>query len=163
MTLHATAVALALDRDGPLIGVLITGVSGLGKSSLAIALIEQCPWRRTALVADDVVEVTAVGNSWVARATGPMTGQIEVRGFGPVPVRAVKAARLHFALAVQAERPPRLYTRQDMTAGQEVGQKAAMPPMANLLRVPFWAENAAIYHARVRIIARAILAGQIPS
>ncbi|MEL6111512.1 MAG: hypothetical protein AAFR20_01795 [Pseudomonadota bacterium] len=159
MTLHATAVALALDRDGPLIGVLITGVSGLGKSSLAIALIEQCPWRRTALVADDVVEVTAVGNRWVARATGPMTGQIEVRGFGPVPVRAVKAARLHFALAVQAERPPRLYTRQDMTPGQE----AAMPPMANLLRVPFWAENAAIYHARVRIIARAILAGQIPS
>jgi len=153
VTLHATAVGLALDRDGPLVGVLITGASGLGKSVLTLNLIEQCPWRRTSLVGDDVVEIFAQSQAPWARGFGPMAGQIEVRGFGPVPVRTKPAIALGFVLALQIERPPRLYTPQ---------MKGLAPTPWSLPQVPFWCEDAASHPARVRVIARTILAGQIP-
>ncbi|WOI53175.1 hypothetical protein [Parvularcula sp. LCG005] len=51
----ATVVALAVDADGPLVGIALTGPSGSGKTSAAFALVEMCPWRRSRVLADDGV------------------------------------------------------------------------------------------------------------
>lgn len=105
---HGAAVAVAVDADGPLAGALLLGPSGYGKSRLALALIETCPWRRTALIADDAVLISAQAGGVVARAPETIAGLIEIRGFGPAAVRRVAAARLlaGFDLAAPASRFP---------------------------------------------------------
>ncbi len=106
--LHATAVAVAVDADGPLAGALILGPSGSGKSSLALSLIENCPFHRTALIADDVVIIDGTGEGSFARAPDRIQGMIEIRGFGPTGVRTVSACRLVIAvdLGAETERTP---------------------------------------------------------
>ncbi len=81
-TLHATAVAV----DGR--GLLITGASGTGKSSLALALIGL----GAALVSDDQTLLERAGDKVVLDCPRPdLCGVIEVRGMGllraPVSVR----------------------------------------------------------------------------
>jgi len=109
ITLHAVALGLAVDADGPLAGVLFLGPSGAGKSSLALGAIDACPWRRTALVADDVVTL-ALGPAGAVTARGPaaLAGLIEARGFGPAPVRAARECTLvaAFDLGRASERVP---------------------------------------------------------
>ena len=70
--LHATAVAL----EGK--GVLITGQSGTGKSSLALQLMAL----GCTLVADDQTDVTRQGDRLWASAPASITGIIEARGVG---------------------------------------------------------------------------------
>lgn len=91
---HAAAVAVAIDPDGPLLGVLILGSSGRGKSALALDLVEACQFRRTALVADDATLVEARPEGLFASALGRAPGLIEVRGFGPARLRAAAGVRL---------------------------------------------------------------------
>lgn len=106
--LHATAAAIAVDADGPLAGLLILGPSGAGKSSLALSLIETCPFQRTALVADDAVIIETAGENLAVRGPDSIAGLIEIRGFGPSKTRAVPACKLILAvdLGAEAERMP---------------------------------------------------------
>jgi len=107
-SLHATAVAAAVDADGPLAGVLMIGPSGAGKSSLALSLLETCPFGRTALVADDFVRLTGESGRLIARSPDRIAGLIEIRGFGPVCVRHVAACAVVLAIDLGAacERSP---------------------------------------------------------
>ena len=84
MTIHAVAVALA-GRC-----VLLIGPSGVGKSDLALRMIDR-GWR---LVADDRVVVTVHGGLAWASAPSAIAGFIEVRGVGIVTEAAVAEAAI---------------------------------------------------------------------
>ncbi len=73
-TLHATGVAIGGQA------VLLEGVSGAGKSDLALRLID----RGAVLISDDQTLLMRQGQQLVARAPGTIRGQIEVRGLGIV-------------------------------------------------------------------------------
>ena len=73
-TIHASAVAIGGRA------VLIGGLSGRGKSDLALRLID----RGAALVSDDYVFVRRQGDRLVASAPPTIAGKIEVRGVGLV-------------------------------------------------------------------------------
>ncbi len=73
-TLHATGVAIGGQA------VLLEGVSGTGKSDLALRLID----RGAVLISDDQTLLIRQGQQLVARAPGTIRGQIEVRGLGIV-------------------------------------------------------------------------------
>jgi serine kinase of HPr protein (carbohydrate metabolism regulator) len=80
-------------------GLLIRGPSGSGKSVLALALLDQWDARGfpAFLVADDQVELAAVGSDLNMRAPDAIAGLIELRGRGiisrpyrsPVPLNLV--------------------------------------------------------------------------
>lgn len=149
MTLiHATAAAVAVDPDGPLAGVLLLGPSGAGKSSLALAAIEGCPFRRTALIADDQV---LIGPDGEASAPGALRGLIEVRGYGPTRVRSTATAHLvaTFDLGAAAERVPVPFRR-------EVAPNLVLPVFPFL-----WTGADATAAHRLRVIVRQVLCGQI--
>jgi serine kinase of HPr protein (carbohydrate metabolism regulator) len=73
-SLHATAVAI----DGR--AVLLEGLSGAGKSDLALRLID----RGATLISDDNTLLVRSGEALLARNPGAMAGRIEVRGLGIV-------------------------------------------------------------------------------
>lgn len=75
-------------------GVLITGMSGAGKSDLALRLIGQ-GWR---LVADDYAHVFASGGVLYATAPRAIVGRMEARGVGVVTACTVAQARLSLAV-----------------------------------------------------------------
>ena len=70
--LHASTVAI----DGQ--AVLIIGVSGSGKSDLALRLID----RGAKLVSDDYTLLTRVGAVLMASSPATIKGKLEVRGIG---------------------------------------------------------------------------------
>jgi HPr kinase/phosphorylase len=146
--IHGAAVAVAFDWDGPLAGALIVGRSGSGKSALAVSLIEACPWRRTALVADDVVLASRRGEAIFASAPERLAGLIEIRGFGPARVRAVFEARLvaAFDLSLPPERLPE-------PRSMAVGEGARLPLW------PFHADGDS--PSRLRAIVRSVLGRQL--
>ena len=97
VTLHASCVAI----EGR--AVLLTGVSGSGKSDLALRLID----RGATLVGDDGIVVEARDGRLHARAGPNIAGQIEVRGLGILTAPAIADAPL--ALAIALDRPvPRM-------------------------------------------------------
>lgn len=63
-------------------GIMITGKSGIGKSELALDLIN----RGHMLVADDRVEVSRVHNDIICRAPKLLRNMLEIRGLGVVDV-----------------------------------------------------------------------------
>ncbi len=77
-------------------GILLMGSSGIGKSDLALRLID----RGARLVADDRCIVTADAGRVMCRPPANLAGKLEVRGVGIVtlpfvaPVRAVVVVRL---------------------------------------------------------------------
>jgi HPr kinase/phosphorylase len=145
--LHATAIALAVDADGPLAGVLLLGPSGAGKSSVALIAIETCPFHRTALVADDQVQI---GPGGVASAPAALRGLIEVRGHGPARIRFVDKAVLIAAadLGAASERAPSPQARE-------------VAPSVRLPLYPFlWKSAEATAAHRLRVIVRQVLCGQ---
>jgi HPr kinase/phosphorylase len=145
-TIHGTAVALAVDADGPLVGILLLGESASGKSSLALAAIDSCPYARTALVADDMVVVK--GDA--ASAPAPIRGLIEIRGFGPASVRTIAGARLRLALDLSA--PP------ERTPEARQFRLRTGPPLP--LYGFLWKGAEATAAPRLRAVARAVLGGQ---
>jgi serine kinase of HPr protein (carbohydrate metabolism regulator) len=74
-TVHASCVAI----DGH--AVLIEGLSGAGKSDLALRLID----RGATLVADDYTMLRREGDRLIATAPATIAGMIEVRGLGILP------------------------------------------------------------------------------
>lgn len=144
--IHGTALALAVDPDGPLVGVLLRGPAGAGKTSTALHLIETCPYRRTALVADDHVTITHEPDGLIARAPAALAGLAEVRGTGPIPVRHAASVRL--ALSIVLDRAER------------------MVPVSKFRPVPGVPAGLAEFHLHgasgLRTLVAAFLAGQTP-
>ena len=75
-TLHASCVSIGGRA------VLIEGLSGSGKSDLALRLID----RGAALVSDDYTIVRRIDGKLIASAPPNIGGLIEVRGVGLVPM-----------------------------------------------------------------------------
>jgi hypothetical protein len=102
--LHATVVA----HDGA--AVLLLGGSGLGKSDLALRLIDR-GWE---LVADDRVDLARAGDRLVASAPPALFGRIEMRGVGILrrPARAEAVLWLGVHLGQAAERLPAARTSE---------------------------------------------------
>jgi len=100
-TLHAS-VALVGGR-----GVLIRGASGIGKSSLLLAILDRDP--EAALVADDRVFVSDEGTRVVAVVPDAIAGQMEIRGVGIVRRPHVSPAPVDLVVdIVPAAEAPRL-------------------------------------------------------
>lgn len=72
LCLHASCVAL----DGR--GVLLIGPSGIGKSDIALQLVD----RGAALVSDDQTEIWAEGEALFAAPPAPLRGLLEIRPVG---------------------------------------------------------------------------------
>ncbi|WP_352769611.1 HPr kinase/phosphorylase [Mesorhizobium sp. M0768] len=81
--IHGTAILMG-DR-----GILITGPSGLGKTTLALALIDHCSQRElfSRLIGDDQLYAADCDGRLVCRAPVSIAGLVEVPGFGPKPIR----------------------------------------------------------------------------
>lgn len=96
------------------LGVLILGDSGIGKSECALDLVD----RGHRLVADDVVDVTRLGDALSGSSPAPTRCHIEVRGLGLINIEhvyGVSSMRPHMSveLVVQLERwePGKEYDR----------------------------------------------------
>jgi hypothetical protein len=108
--LHGTSVAVGIDHDGPLCGVLITGPSGAGKSRLALELIETCPFVRTRLISDDLTEGMVMDGRVRLGPFGDHEGLVERRGIGltRTPYRAAIWLRAAVRLGPAPERLPQV-------------------------------------------------------
>jgi serine kinase of HPr protein (carbohydrate metabolism regulator) len=120
--LHGTAVLLA-DR-----GVLITGRSGTGKTTLALALIEaaRARGRFARLVADDQLFASIAGGRLRVDTPPAIRGLVEVHGLGPAPTLSEDSALIDLVVRLDdSDTAPRF---------QEVGQTevagVALPTMS---------------------------------
>ncbi len=116
-TIHASCVAI----DGR--AVLLAGRSGVGKSDLALRLID----RGATLVSDDYTQLVRRGDTLRAAPPGTIAGRIEVRGVGIVEMRHV--ADVAVALLIELDAPlarmPEFATRR--LAGIDVPVAALAP------------------------------------
>lgn len=83
-TVHATSVAI----EGR--AVLLCGASGMGKSDLALRLID----RGAILISDDYTIVQCSEGKLDASAPATIAGKMEVRGLGVIDVPSIDHARL---------------------------------------------------------------------
>lgn len=97
MTIHATAIVL-----GPL-GFLITGRSGSGKSSLALAAIEACRAQGgfAAMVADDRCLLEIANNRAIATCPPVLAGLVEMRGLDIVQTSFIASAVMDIVIDLQ--------------------------------------------------------------
>lgn len=103
--IHATCILVGAS------GVLLRGRPGSGKSTLALGLLQlDTPALAVRLVADDCVELTPAHGRIVASAPETITGLVEVRGTGLVPVPCIARAVLRLVADLRdpalAERLP---------------------------------------------------------
>lgn len=92
--------------------VLIMGPAGIGKSALALRLME----KGARLIADDGVEIVKSGRRLLVRAPDAMRGCLEVRGIGIVcgfPCR--RQAHLRCVIQLTNEKTERLPTLDNWT------------------------------------------------
>jgi serine kinase of HPr protein (carbohydrate metabolism regulator) len=95
--LHASTVAIGGQA------VLITGISGSGKSDLALRLID----RGATLVSDDYTLLKRAGVRLIASSVATIKGKLEVRGIGIIDCDTLDSAPA--ALIIQLDSaPPRL-------------------------------------------------------
>lgn len=83
-TRHASTIAI----DGQ--AIMITGISGSGKSDLALRLID----RGARLVSDDYTLITRTETGLMASAPSRLKGKLEVRGMGIIDCEAIDQARV---------------------------------------------------------------------
>lgn len=147
--IHGVAVAVAIDADGPLAGLLLLGPAGVGKTTLALALAGGCPWRRARLVADDAVLLDVAGGRIVARPPQPLAGRVELRGFGPAATLTLDRVALTAVFDVEKSAP-----RVQDPAAFPIGE-----PGPTIPRYAFDV-SAVAPAARAREALRAITSGQ---
>lgn len=149
---RGTAVAVAIDGAAPLQGALLLGASGAGKSDLGLRLIEDCPYGRSRLIADDYIDLTVENGRLLAAAPARIAGLIEVRGVGILPIDPAGPAALSvaFDLETTPERMPAPYNFEPEEGGPVL-------PLVSLR--PFEASAA----AKVRATLRAIFSGHFPA
>ena len=101
--IHASCVAIGGRA------VLLAGPSGVGKSDLALRLID----RGATLVSDDYTVVTRDGERALASAPGTICGKIEVRGVGIVAIESEEQVEVALLLLLdeQVQRLPEPETR----------------------------------------------------
>ena len=108
VTLHATCVALPHGAEA--CGLLISGVSGSGKSALALELLAL----GAQLVADDQTRIERVEGGLRASAPAGLPAMIEARGIGLLPTPLQRSCMLVAAVDLdqtETERlPPPRYT-----------------------------------------------------
>lgn len=139
---HATTV----EMSG--VAVLLRGRSGAGKSDLALRLIDA----GARLVADDLTVLARRGGALWAAAPVVISGRIEVRGLGIVPVPTSAGARVALvADLVAAEEVERL---PEPAAVRFLG--FAVP---RIVLAPFEASAPAKLRLAVRLTTRGILPG----
>ena len=114
--LHATLISLGN------YGVLLKGKSGLGKSDLALRLIEG---NNACLVADDIVEISKEKNNIYGRAPDNLRGLLEVRGVGIVKYPYRERQKINIAVnlvdnIIETERMPE--KKQEKILGLEIPQ-----------------------------------------
>lgn len=99
--IHGTAILIG-DR-----GVLITGPSGAGKTTLALTLIDHCRARGlfSRLISDDRLLAAPHHGRLVCRAPAPIAGLAEVPGFipSPLPFEPGGVIDLHIRLVPKQE------------------------------------------------------------
>jgi serine kinase of HPr protein (carbohydrate metabolism regulator) len=115
--LHASCVAIGGRA------VLLAGRSGMGKSDLALRLID----RGAVLVSDDYTEVRRLDRKLYATPPARIVGKIEVRGIGLVemPYLAEAEVALLVDLDSEVERMPEAQTRR--LAGVDIPAYALAP------------------------------------
>lgn len=97
--IHATSVFM----NGQ--GVLIIGKSAVGKSSLALALIEQGGF----LISDDVTFLNEKDGKLYASCDEKWKGCLEVRGFGIVQGMPAKSiSKIDYLIELTDEKPERM-------------------------------------------------------
>lgn len=85
--------------------LLIEGLPGSGKSSLALALID----RGAGLIGDDAVTLERIGDQLVASPPPNIAGLLEVRGIGLMPMPVASPAPVALVLELGgAQSPERL-------------------------------------------------------
>ena len=82
-------------------GLMIEGSPGVGKSSLALALID----RGALLVGDDGVAVERAGDRLLARPAPATTGLMEVRGLGLLTMPTVAVVPIALVLVLDRDAP----------------------------------------------------------
>ncbi len=101
LLLHGTCIALGGH------GILLRGVSGAGKSDLALRCLHY-PFNGPQgallcqLVADDQTEIIAQGGHLLARPPPAIAGKLEVRGIGIIEQDYLTSARLELILDLPA-------------------------------------------------------------
>lgn len=92
--IHATGLVL----DG--VGLILRGPSGVGKSLLALELLDEWEMRGkpAKLVSDDRVDIVTGGKTLVMRAPAAIEGLAELRGRGIVSRPFVAKAPLHLVI-----------------------------------------------------------------
>ena len=115
---HATAVAIGET------GVLIRGVSGAGKSKLALAMLAEAGRKGlfARLICDDRVRLSLSGGRLLAHAHPAIAGRVEQRGEGILSVAHEASAVVRAVVDLvdpRTGRPPRLPDTGEKTA--EIG------------------------------------------
>ncbi|MBZ9944575.1 HPr kinase/phosphorylase [Mesorhizobium sp. BR1-1-13] len=99
--IHGTAILIG-DR-----GVLITGPSGAGKTTLALTLLDHCQARGlfSRLIGDDRLLASAHAGRLVCRVPATIAGLAEVPGFmpRPLPFESGGVIDLHVRLVAKTE------------------------------------------------------------
>lgn len=93
LNIHATCVAIGED------GVLLRGVSGSGKSDLALRLIDG----GAKLVSDDRTDLREESGALIASAPSALIGLIEVRHIGILRMSCLERARVALVLDLCAQ------------------------------------------------------------
>jgi len=127
--MHACAVVLGNK------GIMITGPSGSGKSSLAFGLIAHFAHagQFARWVGDDQILIDIKGQALIARAAATIAGQSEVHGFGIVSVDYEPQARIDLIVDL-VEETDRMPDEQSPTTTLTAGKGRISLPSLHVAR-----------------------------